>query len=93
MTSLSVLDLWTMALVNCAMVAAPFVLVAMLVGIMVSIFQAATQLQENVMTFAPKVAAVGVVLAVAGHWVLGILMDFFREVSMVLVEVGQHAGR
>ncbi len=55
--------------------AAP-VLVAMIVGLIVSIFQAATQLQEQTLTVVPKIVAVYVVLVVVGLWALRQLMQF-----------------
>ena len=69
-------DLWRQALVTVAMVGAPFIVSALVVGLTTSLIQAATQLQENVLSFAPKIAVVGVVLSLAGPWVLSRLTLF-----------------
>ena len=60
---MSSLDLWHQALALIATVAAPFLLVALVVGLLVALFQTATQLQESVLSFVPKLAAALIVLA------------------------------
>jgi flagellar biosynthetic protein FliQ len=55
---------------------APPVLVAMMVGLTISIIQATTQVQEQSLTFVPKLVAVAAVLAVAGPWMLAQLVSF-----------------
>lgn len=62
-----------------AKIAAPIVLVAMAVGLVISIFQSVTQIQEPTLTFVPKVIAVGLVLTIGGHWMLGQLIGFTNE--------------
>lgn len=54
----------------------PLMLVGLLVGLLVSIFQAVTQIQEMTLTFIPKILALGVVLMVAGPWMLGELLTY-----------------
>ena len=54
----------------------PLLLVGLVVGLIVSIFQAVTQIQEMTLTFIPKVLALGVVLVVAGPWMLGQLLTY-----------------
>jgi flagellar biosynthetic protein FliQ len=88
----AILDLWSKTLITLAMVAGPFVLVALAVGLLVSIVQAATQLQENVLAFAPKVIATGLLLALAGHWFLDQLVVFMREVAQAAIHIGQSGG-
>lgn len=87
-----ILDLWRSALVTTAAVAGPFVLAALAIGLLTSILQAATQLQENMLSFVPKVVAVGLILAFAGHQILGILVRYVHEISEVMINVGAHAG-
>jgi len=70
------LELWRAALTTTAMVAAPFVLAALLVGLVVAVVQTATQLQESVLVFAPKLAAALLVAALGGHWLLDQLQTF-----------------
>lgn len=70
------LELWRAALLTAAMVIAPFVLAVLAVGVVVAIVQTATQLQESVLVFAPKLAAALLVTALAGHWLLDRLQAF-----------------
>jgi flagellar biosynthetic protein FliQ len=75
----SILDLWRGALSVTVTVAAPFLVVGLLVGLVVAVIQTATQLQESVLTFVPKLAAALLVLALGGHWVLDKLGKFTTE--------------
>lgn len=86
---MDLLDLWRGALVTTAMVGAPFLLVTLAVGLLVSVIQAATQLQENVLVFVPKLVAVGVVLALGGHWLLGELTAYTEASAAAMVEVAR----
>jgi flagellar biosynthetic protein FliQ len=61
------------------MVAAPMLLVALGIGLIVSIFQAATQINEQTLTFIPKLIGLFVALVVAGPWMLTIMLDYMRE--------------
>ncbi|QBZ82702.1 flagellar biosynthetic protein FliQ [Hydrogenovibrio crunogenus] len=62
-----------------AMLAAPLLLPALAVGLLVGMFQAATQINEMTLSFIPKVAVVGLVLVLAGPWMLTTLISFSRE--------------
>ena len=55
---------------------------ALVVGLLIAMFQAATQINEMTLTFIPKLAVVGLVLMLAGHWMLQVLMAF----SLNLIE-------
>jgi flagellar biosynthesis protein FliQ len=61
------------------MVAAPVLLTILAVGLLVSIFQAATQIHEATLSFVPKVAAAVAVLAVAGPWMLTTLVEYLQR--------------
>lgn len=62
------------------LVSAPLLLVALIVGLVISIFQAATQINESTLSFIPKLIAVFVALIVAGPWMLTIMLDYMRDV-------------
>ncbi len=79
MSAESVLDLWRDALSVVVAVSAPFLVACLAVGLVVAVIQTATQLQESVLTFVPKLAAALVVLALGGHWVLDKLGKFTTE--------------
>ena len=66
------------------LVAAPQLLVALVVGLVVSIFQAATQINEATLSFVPKVIASVAVLAVAGPWMMTTLVDYLRSILMAI---------
>ena len=57
-------------------VAMPMLLVALIVGLAVSVFQAVTQIQEQTLSFIPKIAGLAVVLVVGGPWMLGQLLTW-----------------
>ncbi|MGD0959018.1 MAG: flagellar biosynthesis protein FliQ [Methylomonas sp.] len=57
----------------------PILLSALVVGLLVSIFQAATSIQEQTLTFIPKLAIVVVVLTIAGPAMLQLLIDYFQD--------------
>jgi len=57
----------------------PILLVGLVVGLVISIFQAVTQIQEMTLTFIPKILALGLVLAIAGPWMLGELLTYTEE--------------
>lgn len=61
------------------MLTAPMLITALLVGLVIGMFQAATQINEMTLSFVPKVAMVAVVLVFAGHWMLSVLVSFTRE--------------
>jgi flagellar biosynthetic protein FliQ len=61
------------------MVAAPVLLVVLVVGLVVSIFQAATQINEATLSFVPKIVAAVVVLGVAGPWMLSTLVEYIQR--------------
>ncbi|HET9822183.1 MAG TPA: flagellar biosynthesis protein FliQ [Burkholderiaceae bacterium] len=61
------------------MVAAPVLIVILVVGLAVSIFQAATQINEATLSFVPKIVAAVVVLAVAGPWMMTTLVEYLQR--------------
>lgn len=74
-----VLTLGQEALITLLMVAAPVLGVVLLVGLLVSLFQAITQIHEATLAFVPKLVAAMAVFAWAGPWMLNILVDYIRR--------------
>ncbi len=66
------------------LVVGPMLLVSMLVGLVVSVLQAATQITEQSLTFVPKILAVGVTLAFTGSWVMQKLVAFMVHMFNLL---------
>ena len=79
MTPESVLTLAQQALQVTLLMSAPPLLAALLTGLLVSVFQAATQINEMTLSFIPKLIAVFVTLIVAGPWMTGLLVDYIRR--------------
>ncbi|BBP03847.1 flagellar export apparatus protein FliQ [Sulfuriferula plumbiphila] len=80
MTPESVMTLGHRAVEVTLMVAAPMLLVALIIGLIVSIFQAATQINEMTLSFIPKLVGIFVALVVAGPWMLSVMLDYMREI-------------
>jgi len=59
--------------------AAPLLLTTLVVGLLIAIFQAATQINEMTLAFIPKLLAIAVVLALAGPWMIGLLVDYIQQ--------------
>src|SRR5829696_417125 len=76
MSDADVTEIATETMMVAAKVAAPILLTALLVGFVISLFQAATQIQEPTLSFVPKMIAVAVALLITGNWVLASLVDF-----------------
>jgi flagellar biosynthetic protein FliQ len=74
-----VTEIATQTMIVAAKVAAPVLLTALLVGFMISLFQAATQIQEPTLSFVPKMIAVAIALLVTGNWVLSELVSFTNQ--------------
>ena len=67
-----------------AKVSAPILLTALLVGFLISLFQAATQIQEQTLSFVPKMIAVAIALLVTGNWVLAEMVSFTHSLFDML---------
>jgi flagellar biosynthetic protein FliQ len=78
MSQTEVMHLASRAMLLALELAAPILLVSLAIGVLVSLFQAVTQVQEMTLTFVPKLAGVAVVLVVAGGWMLQRVSDFTR---------------
>ncbi|MDP2878498.1 MAG: flagellar biosynthesis protein FliQ [Sulfuricella sp.] len=79
MTPESVVTIGQQAVEITLLVSAPLLLSALAVGLLVSIFQAATQINEMTLSFIPKLLVMFFVLVVAGPWMLNLMMDYTRR--------------
>lgn len=84
MTELEVLDILYQAFQLALRLALPFLLISMLVGVTISIFQAATQINEQTLTFVPKLLAILVMMGVLGSSMLVTLQEFFRSMLSIV---------
>lgn len=84
-----VIDVARRAIEATLMVAGPMLIVALLVGLIISIFQAATQIQEQTMTFIPKIVGVFITLLIAAPWIMQKLVSFTTNIFALLPVVGK----
>ncbi len=74
-----IIDISQQALKITILLAAPMLMAALLVGLLVGVFQAATQINENTLSFIPKLFAMVAVLFAAGPWMLSLIIAFTRD--------------
>ena len=79
MTPTTVIELGRQAVEVTLLVSAPLFIAALATGLIISIFQAATQINEMTLSFVPKLVAIFVTLVLAGPWMITVLTDFMRR--------------
>ena len=82
-----VLTLGNEAMQTTLMVAAPVLGTALVIGLVVSIFQAATQINEQTLSFIPKLVGVMAILLLAGHWMLMTLVDYMHHIFTMIPQL------
>jgi flagellar biosynthetic protein FliQ len=88
MTESIVLSVIKDAIQTAILVSAPILLVATVVGLIISIFQATTQIQEQTLTFVPKLLAVAIMGLLMGSWMLHIIVDFTTRIFELMANMG-----
>ena len=81
----SILDIMYQTFQTAVKLTMPFLLISMVVGVVIAIFQAATQINEQTLTFVPKFLAILVVMGLLGSTLLSTLQDFFRQMLVIIV--------
>lgn len=79
MTPETVMTIGRQALELTLLVSAPLLLTALVIGLIVSIFQAATQINEMTLSFIPKLLGMFIVLIIAGPWMIELLLDYIQR--------------
>ena len=74
-----IIDIFSQTLVTALKVSAPMLLVSLVVGLVISILQTLTSIQEQTLTFVPKLIAIFLTLMLAGGWILTTLREFVEE--------------
>ena len=82
MTPEVVMELGQQTLMMVALLAGPLLVAALAVGLLIGIFQAATQIQEMTLSFIPKLAALAIALVIGGPWMLRTIVEFTNELFM-----------
>lgn len=83
----TVINLVTKAMTLAVEVVGPILLAGLLVGLVVSIFQSVTQIQEQSLTFIPKVLAVAAIIVILGPWMLGQLVSYAQNLYMSIPQL------
>jgi flagellar biosynthesis protein FliQ len=87
MNAQGVLTIGQQALYMLLMISAPVLLTVLVVGLVVSVFQAATQINEATLSFVPKIIAAVAVLALAGPWMLNTLVEYLQRTLQAIPTV------
>jgi len=87
MTPGTVMEIGRQAIEVTIIVSAPMLLAALAVGLVISIFQAATQLNEATLQFVPKLVIMFLILVLAGPWMLQYLMDYIQRLFQSIPQI------
>ncbi|MBI5109134.1 MAG: flagellar biosynthesis protein FliQ [Rhodocyclales bacterium] len=79
MTPTAVIDIGRGAVELTLLISAPLFLAALVTGLVISVFQAATQINESTLSFVPKLVAIFVTLILAGPWMITLMTDYMRR--------------
>lgn len=89
MTPDRALDYMNDMLWSAAMIAGPIMLATLLVGVTISVFQVATQIQEITLSYVPKILVAGLMLIILGPWMLARLTGFARDLYLTIPALAQ----
>jgi len=87
MTPETIMSMGNQAIMVSLALGAPLLLVALVVGLVISIFQAATQINEATLSFIPKLLAVFATMVIAGPWMLNQMLDYIRALFMSIPQL------
>ncbi|QZY56764.1 flagellar biosynthesis protein FliQ [Crassaminicella profunda] len=79
-----IIELLQQAMLNVILLSAPMLVLGLIVGLAVSVFQATTQIQEQTLAFVPKIISVLVAIIVFGPWILNTIVDYTQDLFMNL---------
>lgn len=89
MTQTLVIDLARQMILTAALLAAPMLAVALTVGLVISLLQAVTQIQEQTLSFVPKLAAVAITFIIALPWLINIMLRYTSELFRSIPSIAQ----
>jgi len=87
MNDVYIIELGSRAIILALTIAAPVLVAAMLMGLIVSVFQAATQINEQTLSFIPKIVAMTIALVISGPWILDLMSSFTMDVFNLIPQV------
>ncbi|HRZ27734.1 MAG TPA: flagellar biosynthesis protein FliQ [Spirochaetota bacterium] len=88
MTDITVIKIMRESLMTILIVSAPMLGIGMLVGLIISIFQTTTSIQEQTLTFVPKIVAIFLSLIVFGAWMIRTLVNYTNHIFMLIEKIG-----
>lgn len=83
------LSVFKEALLLVLKVGGPILIISIVIGLIISILQAATQVHEQTLTFVPKLLAIGLILLLAGGWMMDITSDFAKSIFILISSIGK----
>lgn len=84
MTQGQVMAVFQEAMLVALKLAAPMLVISIVIGLMVAIFQAATQIHEQTLTFVPKILAIALLLLATGSWMMRLLGDLMNKLFVLM---------
>lgn len=87
MTTSEVMEVLKQAMLVAFQMAGPLLIVSIVVGLIVAIFQAATQIHEQTLTFVPKLIVIAIVLLVTGSWMLSVFTEFVQYIFSIMTRL------
>ena len=85
MTQGVVLEIFRDAIFTMLELSLPLLVVSIVIGLVISIFQAATQIHEQTLTFVPKIIAIAFLLLMLGSWMLTVLIELFQRLCQLMI--------
>lgn len=85
MTIDKVMEVTQAAMIVVLKIASPILVTSMLVGLVIAILQAATQIHEQTVTFVPKLFIIAVVMVMLGPWIMQVMNDFMQYIFSLIV--------
>ena len=79
MTQEQVMGIFQQAIILAFKLAGPLLAVSIIIGLVIAIFQAATQIHEQTLTFVPKIVAIALLMLLLGPWMITMLSDFMQN--------------
>ena len=89
MTDHAVINIAVQSILLATKLAAPILIVALGIGLIIGLLQSATQIQEQTLTFVPKLAGIAIVILLAGHWMLGETVAFTHSLFNMIPQLLQ----
>jgi len=82
------LSVFKEALIIVLKVGGPILIASIVIGLVISILQAATQVHEQTLTFVPKLLAIGLILILTGGWMMNVVQDFTKRIFDLMTTIG-----